>query len=251
MHSRPLSKPKIGAVIEVRMTSSRLPGKHILESNGIPMIVRLVRRVKSIPLFDHIILATTTNVQDDVFVKIAKQENVDIYRGSEFDVMARVLQSAVTFSLDIVCEITGDCPLFDTELTQEALEVFLSNQVDYLNNGTFGLPDGLGCQIFKTRTLEISYNLTNKLLDREHVTAHIIRNPRVFRSMYIKVPKALEWPSLSLSLDEQGDYYVLNEVILNCEMSDFLFGTKSIIDFLRNRPDLLEINSGIRRRGYE
>lgn len=250
-HNIRFSSPVIGAIIEVRMTSSRLPGKHMLESNGIPMIVRLLRRVKSISRLDRIVLATTANAEDDVFVAVAKQEGVDIFRGSEDDVMARVLQSAVVFDIDLICEITGDCPLVDVQLTQEAIDVFLNNDIDYLNNGTSGLPDGLGCQLFTTRALEISYNLTNKSLDFEHVTAHIIRNSMVFRSLYPNVPTSLFWPEVSFSLDEQDDYRFLNEIILNCEDKNFFFGTKTVIDFLRNRPDLVQMNSEIRRRGYE
>lgn len=245
------SRPVIGAIIEVRMTSSRLPGKHLLKSNGLPMINRLLRRIKSIKLFDHVILATTTNVVDDIFVEVAEQEGTFIFRGSELDVMGRVLHAATSFSIDIICEITGDCPLFDTELTSEALQNFLSQDLDYLNNGTSGLPDGLGCQIFTTRSLETSYSLTNKELDFEHVTAHIIRNPDIFFCDFPEVPKSFVWPSLSLSLDEQGDYQVLNEIIIESEKSDFFFGTETIISFLRNRPDLLAINNKIRRRGYE
>jgi spore coat polysaccharide biosynthesis protein SpsF (cytidylyltransferase family) len=126
-----------------------------------------------------------------------------------------------------------------------------NNDIDYLNNGTSGLPDGLGCQLFTTRALEISYNLTNKSLDFEHVTAHIIRNSTVFRSLYPNVPTSLFWPEVSFSLDEQDDYRFLNEIILNCEDNNFFFGTKTLIDFLRSRPDLVQMNSEIRRRGYE
>lgn len=245
------SEPKVAAIVEVRMTSSRLPGKHLLESNGIPMISRLVRRIKSIECIDLVILATTMNQSDDVFVSLAQKEDAVVYRGSESDVMGRVLQAAIHFSVDIICEITGDCPLIDVDLTKEAIEYFLESEWDYLNNGTTGLPDGLGCQIFSTKALETSYNLTNRALDFEHVTAHIIRNPLVFRSSYTQVPSWLVWPSLSLSLDEVADFFLLNEVISAEENTHFLFGARRVIDFLKTRPDLVEINSKVMRRGYE
>jgi spore coat polysaccharide biosynthesis protein SpsF len=244
-------KPKVAAIVEVRMTSSRLPGKHLLESNGLPMVSRLVRRIRSIESIDLVILATTQNPSDDVFISLAEKEGVAVYRGSESDVMGRVLQAAIHFSVDIICEITGDCPLIDVDLTNEAIKNFFESQLDYLNNGTTGLPDGLGCQIFLTKALETSYNLTNKALDFEHVTAHIIRNPLIFNSSYTQVPDWLVWPSLSLSLDEEADFFLLNEIISVEENSDFLFGARKIIDFLRTRPDLVQMNEKVVRRGYE
>ena len=243
--------PRVGAIVEVRMTSSRLPSKHLLESNGLPMISRLIRRIKSIEPIDLVILATTVNSSDDVFVKIANDEGAFVFRGSEDDVMGRVLQSAIYYSVDVICEITGDCPLVDVNLTQEAVQAFFDSDVDYLNNGVTGLPDGLGCQVFATKSLEISYGLTSRALDFEHVTAHIIRNSNLFTSSYIEVPNQLKWPSLSLSLDERMDYYLLNEVINALEVENFYFDTEMVIEFLKGRPDLIDINKNIYRRGYE
>lgn len=244
-------KPQVAAIVEVRMKSTRLPNKHLLESNGLPMISRLIRRIKSIKLIDLVILATTIDPSDDIFVKIASDEGALVFRGSEDDVMGRVLQSAIYYSVDVICEITGDCPLVDVNLTQEAVQTFLESEVDYLNNAVTGLPDGLGCQVFSTKCLEISYASTNRALDFEHVTAHIIRNLGMFSALYIEVPNKLKWPSLSLSLDERMDYHFLNEVINALETKDFYFDTEMIIKFLKSRPDLIEINKHIYRRGYE
>ena len=87
------NKLKVGAIIEVRMTSSRLPGKHLLTSRSETMISRLIRRIRSVENIDQIIIATTKNHQDDVFESIAQKAQVSIFRGSENNVMERVLQA--------------------------------------------------------------------------------------------------------------------------------------------------------------
>lgn len=241
----------VAVVIEVRMNSTRLPGKHLLECRDESMISRLIRRIRAVPSVDKIIIATTENKMDDVFQEIAKKENVIVFRGSESDVMGRVLNAALENGVDVICEVTGDCPLVDIDQTQNAIETFLQNDYDYVNNGLRGLPDGLACQVFTTKALKTSYYSKISELDREHVTSHMKRNPEVFSSLYIPTPDELIWAELSLSLDEPVDYEVLSEVIKELEPSDPLFGTLEIIQFFRRHPDILDKNLKVYRRGFE
>jgi spore coat polysaccharide biosynthesis protein SpsF len=101
------------ATIEARMTSSRLPGKVLLEANGKPLLGHLVQRLKAVPSIDKICLATTTNSTDDVLVDFAYKENISVYRGSESDVLSRVVGAAESVGATIIVEITGDCPIID------------------------------------------------------------------------------------------------------------------------------------------
>ena len=112
---------RIVAIIEARMTSSRLPGKHLMLANGIPMLEHLVRRLKKISLLDEIVIATTINKQDDKLVKLANKLQVGVYRGSEEDVMSRVIGAGEKFGAEIVCEVTGDCPIIDYKLVEVAI----------------------------------------------------------------------------------------------------------------------------------
>lgn len=252
------NKLRVGAIIEVRMTSSRLPGKHLLTSRSESMLSRLIRRVRSVENIDQIIIATTTNQQDDIFESIAQEAQVSIFRGSEHNVMERVLHAALKNQIDIVCEITGDCPLVDAELTKTAIEKYLAMDVDYITNGLSGLPDGLGCQVFSTKALSHSYSIVENNkdlrvieLDKEHVTSHMQRHPDLFKIRNVVTPEILDWPTLSLSLDEQMDFEILNEVIESLEPLDEFFSTEKIINFFKSRPDLVEKNKLIYRKGFE
>ena len=106
---------KIVATIEARMTSSRLPGKVLLPVQGKPMLYHLVNRLKAVPSINEIVLATTINSTDDVLIDFAKQESILSYRGSEEDVMSRVIGAAETADADVIVEITGDCPIIDPD----------------------------------------------------------------------------------------------------------------------------------------
>src|SRR5437879_499011 len=100
---------KIVATIEARMTSSRLPGKVLLPVNGRPLLEHLVRRLRAATSLTDIVLATTVNPTDDVLVSFAREIGIKCFRGSEDDVMGRVVGAAAAAEAELVVEITGDC----------------------------------------------------------------------------------------------------------------------------------------------
>lgn len=114
---------KIVATIEARMTSSRLPGKVLLPALGKPMLHHLVQRLRAAPSIDAIVLATTVNAADDPLVTFARKESIQVYRGSEEDVMARVIGAAEAGGADVIVEITGDCPIIDPDIVEQPFPV--------------------------------------------------------------------------------------------------------------------------------
>ena len=113
---------RIVAIVEARMTSSRLPGKHLMEVLGKPILSYLLDRLKAVESIDSIVIATTRNSTDDVLVEFSKQNKVEIYRGDEDDVMGRVLDAAKHFRADVICEVTGDCPIIDPQLVEQVIQ---------------------------------------------------------------------------------------------------------------------------------
>ena len=241
--------PNIVAIIEARMTSSRLPGKHLLLANGKPMLQHLVGRLKRVPLINKIVLATTTNATDDVLVNFADSVGVSVYRGSELDVMGRVVEAGEAFSADVVCEVTGDCPIIDPELVEQVIQTLLKNSAVYANNGSNGLPDGMGSQVFYWSALKQSSEMAKELLDREHVTLHIKRHPELFPTIYLVAPRSLCWPELGLTLDERDDYILLKRIIEYFGEANSYFSCAQVIQLLHEKPDWLDINKHVKRKG--
>ena len=112
---------RIVATIEARMNSSRLPGKVLLPALNRSMICHLIDRLKRVPSLTQIVLATTKNKSDDVLEEVAKQENIQFYRGSEENVLLRVIEAADSANADIVVQITGDCPIIDPDLVEQTI----------------------------------------------------------------------------------------------------------------------------------
>ena len=119
------------AIVEARMTSSRLPGKHLLQVRGRPMLGYLIERLKAVPSLDQIVIAMTDRANDDPLQAFAESQGVMAFRGSEDDVMGRVLQAAQANSADVICEVTGDCPIIDPELVEQTIAMYRHNDVAY------------------------------------------------------------------------------------------------------------------------
>ena len=239
----------IVAIVEARMTSSRLPGKHLLKANGKPMLQHLVERLQRVSSISNIVIATTVNHADNELVNFAKEVGVDFYRGSELDVMGRVVEAGDAFAADVICEVTGDCPIIDPELVEQVIQTFQKNNVAYANNGRHGLPDGMGAQVFHWRTLKQSAEMTQEPLDREHVTLHIKRHPELFPPIYLVPPKSLYWPELGLTLDEREDYELLRRIIEYFGEANPYFDCAQVLQLLRHNPAWIGINQHVVRRG--
>lgn len=241
---------KIVATIEARMTSSRLPGKVLLPASGIPMLQHLVNRLRAVPSLDGIVLATTTNETDDALEAFAGQMDINCFRGSEEDVMSRVIGAAASVNADLVVEITGDCPIIDPQIIEQTITLYDANSADYVSNAHIrSYPDGMDTQVFLLETLKHSASMTEDQLDHEHVTLHIRNHPEIFRHVHLVAPPELYWPELGLTLDEPADYELLKRIIEHFENTNPLFNCLDVIRLLREKPEWVAINQEVLRKG--
>ncbi|MDO9183409.1 MAG: glycosyltransferase family protein, partial [Bacteriovorax sp.] len=195
--------------IEARMTSTRLPGKVLMPLLGKPVLERMVERIKRAKKIDGIVVATTINDADDLIVDLCNRLNVSVFRGSEYDVLGRVLGAAEALAADIIIELTGDCPLIDPSHIDEMIDYYLEGQYDYASNRLeLGLPDGFDVQVFSCENLKKISHLTNDPIDRVHVSCFFYNNPQLFKigKKKISVNDLSYFPELAVTLDEQEDY---------------------------------------------
>lgn len=241
---------KIVATIEARMTSSRLPGKVLLPACGQPMLYHLVQRLKAVPSIQEIVLATTTNETDDVLVDFAAEVGIRSYRGSEDDVMSRVIGAAESVAADVIVEITGDCPIIDPDLVEQTIRMYLHHDAAYASNTHISsYPNGMDTQVFSLEALKQSASMTNDPLDREHVSLHIRNHPDIFPHVHLIAPPSLNWSNLGLTLDEQEDYILLTKIIEALYPGNPVFSCLEVIRLLQANPDWLEINQHVVRKG--
>ena len=243
---------KVSAIIEARMTSKRLPGKHMLPVLGKPIIKYLIDRLKKVQSLDCIVMATTVNKADDPLVKLSHEAGIKYYRGSENDVMSRVIEAAESVNAEIIVSITGDCPLIDPQLVDQAIRTFMHNCCDYVNNAAIpGYPGGMNVQVYSLDSLLKSSESTNDILDREHVTSYIYANPDLFFPIYLLPTPELNHPEYTLELDEKSDYELIKQIIEHFGENNISFSCKDIIDLLLENPEWHDINKKVIRKGFE
>ena len=126
--------PKVRIMSQARMTSSRLPGKIMLEAAGKTMLQHHIDRLSKATL--PLLIATTINADDDVIEEFTKQQNIDCYRGDENNVLGRFYEANQIFPADVIVRVTSDCPLIDGDLIKEGIERYLSlnDSSCYLSN---------------------------------------------------------------------------------------------------------------------
>lgn len=241
---------KIIATIEARMTSSRLPGKVLLKAAGKPMLEHLVNKLRAVPSLDGIVLATTTNKTDDQLEEFSEKMGIGCFRGSENDVMSRVIGAAESEGAIVVVEITGDCPIIDPQIVEQTIRVFSANHADYVSNAHVrSYPVGMDTQVFRLETLKRSMKMTDDPLDHEHVTLHIRNNPEIFSQLHLLAPPEIHWPELGLTLDEAKDYELLKKIIEHFEPDNPLFSCRDVVQLLKQRPNWVAINQSVVRKG--
>ncbi len=245
----PGSTQKIVATIEARMTSSRLPGKILLPIGGRPALELLIERLKRSRYLDSIVVATTTNSTDDPTAALARRLGVGCFRGSETDVLGRVLGAAQSVRADMIVEITGDCPFVDWRLVDRGITEFFSREVDYASNTiTATYPNGFDVQVFPVRILAEVACLTQDPVDRTHVSYYIYQRPERYRLHNWTALPEFYSPDFRVTLDEPSDYQVLQMLYDRLARERPDFSAEDVIQLLKRDPSLMAINAHVRQK---
>jgi len=241
--------PRIVATIEARMTSSRLPGKVLIEAAGKPMLQHMIERLQRVPSLDGIVVATTGNATDAPVVDLAEEMGVGVFRGSEDDVLVRVLDAARAHNIDVIVEMTGDCPLIDPALVEDCIRGYLAAGVDYVSNvleRTY--PRGMDTQVFATDILADVARRTDDSEDHEHVSIYIYRHPEIYTRKNMPGPPELSDPDLALTLDTPEDLDLIRRIFDTLYPNNPTFGLADILGVLKDSPELAELNAHVRRK---
>ena len=240
---------KTVAIIEARMTSTRLPGKIMLPVLGKPTLELLIERLKRSKLLDKIVIATTKNSTDDIVEHLADRIGVGCFRGSEDDVLDRVLCAAHAYEADVIVEITGDSPLIDPNILDQVVRIYLKNNLDYVSNDLkVTYPHGMDVQVFSTAVLEKVARLTQDPIDHEHVSLYIYEHPEIFSLVNIESNLPEKYWNARLCLDTKEDFQLIKAIFELLYPKNPAFTLDDIVDLLETRKDLLELNQHIQNK---
>jgi len=237
----------IGAIIQARMGSTRLPGKIMLPILDKPVLEYLINRVKKSSNIDEIIIATSNNKNDDIIEKFCEARKIKCFRGSEKDVLLRYFEAAKKFSIDIIVRLTSDTPLLDSKTIDTVVSKYQNNEFDYVSNQfpfprTY--PDGYNVEVFSFALLKTINHEAKKPSDREHVTTFITMQPEIFKIFRVDCQKDLS--KYRFNLDYDIDYQLIKNIFERLHYGNPNFSLNDIILLLEKNPFLQKLNSNVK-----
>ena len=230
----------IGCIIQARMGSTRLPGKVMKIIDGkIPSISHTINQLKSCKSLDKIIVATTNLPDDDEIVNHLKNLEVDVFRGSSDDVLDRYFQCAKYYDLSSIVRITADCPLIDPDIVDRGIEIFKSENYDYVTN-TFPrtFPDGNETEIFSFKALDTAFFNSNLPSEHEHVTPYFRNNKENFKILNFTNSENIS--HLRWTLDYDVDLKLIRLILSKLDPRPVHMN--DILQLFKKEPELIEIN---------
>lgn len=239
---------RVVAIIQARMSSTRLPGKVLMPLVGQPVLWHVVERIRACQTIAEVVVATSTDATDDAIETWCQSLDVSCYRGSLNDVLDRYYQAGLLRAADAVVRITADCPAIDPAIVDEVVHGFLAGGYEYYGlAGEF--PDGLDCTVFAFSALARAWREAALPSEREHVGPYIEKHPEIFKSGGLKKFSGLS--HYRWTLDEPRDYEFLQGVFSRLYQQDQIFLASDLLALLENEPELMQLNSDIvRNEGY-
>ena len=235
----------IVCLIQARMSSTRLPGKVLMNLRDKPVIAHIISSMRGSTLINKIVVVTTTNPQDDILVEYLKKNNYEFFRGSENDVLDRYITASEKYKADVVVRITADCPLVDSDIVDSIIKMAIEKKADYVSNGikrTF--PDGYDVEVISYPILKKIQSLTQDPSDKEHVTRYILNNQKKFTCLNFEAPANACHPEWRLTLDTIEDFALI-EKIFDSFPVNYQIKYNDVLNFLTNKPELISINASL------
>jgi spore coat polysaccharide biosynthesis protein SpsF len=240
------------AIIQARIgTAGRLPGKVLLPLAGAPVLRIVYDRVRAAKRVDRVVVAMPIGKPNDGLAWYCHHNNMNVYRGSEDDVLGRVIEAAIAHGARTVVDVTADCPLVDPGHIDQVVGGI--GYGDYASNVVKReWPDGFDVQAFRLEALQRVARETD--VAREHVGWNILRRPDAFKIRHIcRPPQRFNKPEWGLTLDTPEDYELLRQLFVAMQLQGkgLSFSAEDVLTHLVNNPKMLMLNCMVARKAHE
>lgn len=206
--SRIVSTSRTGILVQVRLGSTRLPGKALLPLCGSNIIQHVMRALKLIP--SSVYALVTDEVSAPGLTALAAAEGFELFKGSPTDVLDRYQKAADFFKLDTIVRATGDNPLVSPKLGSAIIDIHLARRADlshYLH-----IPLGTGIEVLSKSALAAMSAQATDPFEHEHMTTYIYRHQEAFKVVEEPGPKEYYFPETKVSVDTPADYERMSRI---------------------------------------
>lgn len=233
---RPRRHALILAVLQARMSSSRLPGKVLKPLAGGPMVLRQIERVRRAARIDRLVVATSREASDDVLATTLEAAGVEVFRGPLDDVLARFLGALAAWPADHLVRLTADCPLIDPGLIDATIARHLESGADYTANrvAEAGYPKGQDVEVITAAALRRAGASAATPEEREHVTWGVWNHPELYRIERLAPPT--DEGEVRWTVDRPDDYEFVAAVYDALYPKDPAFGSDDVRAWVRAQP---------------
>jgi spore coat polysaccharide biosynthesis protein SpsF len=240
---------RIVTIVQARMGSTRLPGKHMKKVLGKPLLGYLIERLKRATLSHALVIATTENPLDDILVEYCISEKCDYFRGSEEDVLDRYYQCALKYNADAIVRICADCPLIDPKIIDLVISRYLqlSPNIDYVANTlqrTY--PRGMDVEIFSFNSFDKVAHEAKTEAEHEHVTPYYYLHPEVFKLENVADKENAS--KYRLTVDTDDDFKLIRLILEDLYPKKSHFCLNDIVDLMKTHPDWVKINEHVHQK---
>ena len=234
----------LGCIIQARMNSTRLPGKVLMNiDEKFPALFYTVEQLKNSKLLEKIVIATSSNQEDNNIEKFCRKYNIKCFRGSLENVLDRYYQCAKEFGITTIIRIPADKPLIDPEIVDEVIQKFKENSFDCVTNfQPSTIPSGTEVEIFSFSALETAWKNASSAFDKEHVTPYIYKNKEQFKIFNVVNKEDLS--NFRWALDYKEDLELIRKIVMKIEKRPIL--TRDIINLLNKEKELIKINQNVK-----
>ena len=243
---------KTVAIIQARMSSTRLPGKVLRLASGRTMLDRMIERVRRAATIDQIAVATTTDASDNPIERACHRTGVDVFRGSLQDVLDRYYEAAKKYQADVIVRLTGDCPLVDPILMDDVVLALTSEQADFACNRlpppfSRTYPIGLDVEACTAAALESAWRNATARNEREHVLPYLYAETGRFKTIQLNYSEDLG--HLRWTLDTREDLLLLRRIYRHFNgRNDFSW--LDVLHLQRQNPRMFQVNARVKHKSY-
>jgi spore coat polysaccharide biosynthesis protein SpsF len=237
------------AILQARLSSSRMPEKVLKPILGKPMLLHQIERLQCSEKIDKLVVATSDNISDNLIEKMCLDNNIEVFRGDLNNVLDRFYQCAKSYGPDHIVRLTGDCPLIDWKVIDDMIRYYLDRKLDYMAT-SINFPDGLDAEVMTMKALSEAKFHATLPSELEHVTQYINKKNDKFRIEYFDSKRSLShhrW-----TVDEPEDFILVEKIYQTLYEDNPQFLMNDILNLLDEHPELAKINNNfIRNKGLE
>ncbi len=237
---------KILIIIQARRGSSRLPDKVLLPLKEKPLLLRMYERVAAAKVKKDIVIATTTEKEDDIIADLCRENNINCFRGHPLDLLDRHYKAALEYNADVVVKIPSDCPLICPDVIDNVLEYYLENEdeFDFVSNlHPATHPDGNDVEVMPVNILKTAWEEAKQNFEREHTTSFIWDNPERFRIGNVEWETGLDFSrSHRFTIDYKEDYDFISRIYDELYDEKKVFTLCDIMMLLDRKPEIKKLN---------